>query len=377
MALAGAGASRDDGFLAWWLEELRALAPRLTVRRAARRYATVLFYRDGLIRVLEMRRGRASEVASFLLEPPRAATARLPAPIGQPAPTALVARLRRQRRLLLRLAPEHGLLVRDLLPAGAEPDLRAIVAHRLDTITPWTPEQACFDVEISERRADGRLVVTLAAVPRRLIERIRERLGELGIEVDGVDLGEAEAADAARFDLAGEGAARRGGALRLLFAATAGLALLVGAALAGSEIHARGVVVAERERTAAALEARLGDLREVRSRLERLRREANEVAGRFAAAPSPLHVLEELSRALPDEVFLSELELGGGQLRVAGFAPHAAAIVPLLEALPSLEDVRFQAPSSRTLLEDGKGGRREAERFVLAARVVGTRGGPP
>ena len=378
--MAGVGSAetvRSGGFLDWWLEELAALAPVRRARRPSRRQSTLLFWQDGVIRVLEARRGGTEEVGSFLLEPPRGGASRLPARLDQLAPAALLAELRGRRDLWLRLATEHGLLVRDLLPAEAERELRAIVEHRLDTLTPWTAEQAAFDVEIGGRRADGRLEVTVAAVPRSLLSRIRARLAELGIEVEGVDLGAAEAPPVARFDLAGDGARTSGSAARIVAGATAALLVLGAAALAGSEIHARSVVVAERERAAARLEARLADLGELRERLEALRREAGLLAQKLAAAPSALAVLEELSRALPDDAFLSELELSGDRLRIGGFAASASPLVPLLEQLPALEDVRFQAPSSKTIVEDPELGRREVERFVLAARVVGLRGGLP
>jgi general secretion pathway protein L len=369
--------ARGEGFLAWWLEELRALAPARRVRRPGPRRSTVLFWEDGVVRVFEARRAGVAEIGSFLLEPARKGARRLPARLDQLAPAALSAELRGRRRLLLRLSTAHGLLARDLLPAEAEPELRAIVANRLDTLTPWTAERAAFDVEINRRRPDGRLEVTVAAVPRALLERIRERLLELGIEVEGVDLGAADDPPVARFDLTGETARSSGSLLRLAAFALVGSLVLLGAALAGSEIHARSVVLGDRERAAALLEARLADLGELRERLLALRREAVLVAQRLAAAPSALGVLEALSRALPDDAFLSELELSGDRLRIAGFATNAAPLVPLLEELPALEDVRFQAPSSKTILEDPELGRREVERFVLAARVVGLWGDLP
>jgi general secretion pathway protein L len=369
--------ARAEGFLAWWLEELRALAPARRVRRPGPRRSTVLFWEDGVVRVFEARRAGVAEIGSFLLEPARKGARRLPARLDQLAPAALSAELRGRRRLLLRLSTAHGLLARDLLPAEAEPELRAIVANRLDTLTPWTAERAAFDVEINRRRPDGRLEVTVAAVPRALLERIRERLLELGIEVEGVDLGAADDPPVARFDLTGETARSSGSLLRLAAFALVGSLVLLGAALAGSEIHARSVVLGDRERAAALLEARLADLGELRERLLALRREAVLVAQRLAAAPSALGVLEALSRALPDDAFLSELELSGDRLRIAGFATNAAPLVPLLEELPALEDVRFQAPSSKTILEDPELGRREVERFVLAARVVGLWGDLP
>jgi general secretion pathway protein L len=378
MALKGAVETvRGEGFLAWWLEELRALAPARRVRRPGRRRSTVLFWEDGVVRVFEARRAGVAEIGSFLLEPPRKGAGRLPARLDELAPTTLSAALRGRRGILLRLSTAHGLVVRDLLPAEAEPELRAIVANRLDTLTPWTAERAAFDVEINDRRPDGRLEVTVAAVPRALLERIRERLLELGIEAERVDLGAADDPPVARFDLTGETARSSGSLVRLAAFALVGSLVLLGAALAGSEIHARSVVLGDRERAAVLLEARLADLDELRERLFALRREAVLVAQRLAAAPSVLSLLETLSRALPDDAFLSELELSGDRLRIAGFATNAAPLVPLLEELPALEDVRFQAPSSKTILEDPEFGRREVERFVLAARVVGLRGDLP
>jgi general secretion pathway protein L len=378
MALAGAAAEAgEDGFLAWWLEELRTLLPARRPRRRSAGRGPVLFYRDGVVRVLEARRGGVTETGSFLLERPRPGGDRLPARLDRPAPAALIDRLRRQRRLVLRFAPEHGLVGRDLLPAGAEAQLHDIVGHRLDALTPWTPEQAWFDVEVTARRPDGRIEVAVAALRRDLVQRVREGLAELGLEIGRVDLGDPDGPLRARFDLGDGDRAERGSMLRLVAAGTLGALLLGGLALAGSEIHARSVVLTDRTRAAAALEERLSDLPALRERLETLRSEAGLVAGRLRSTPSALAVLEELSRLLPDDVYLSELALERDRLQIGGFAASASPLVPLLEALPSLEDVRFDAPSSKAVLAGADGERRELERFALAARVVGRRGVMP
>lgn len=378
MALAGGTvAAGADGFLAWWLDELRALLPPRRARRRAALRGPLLFYRDGVVHVLEARKGAPAEIGSFLLERPRAGADRLPARIDQLAPPVLLDRLRRHRRLVLRFAPEHGLLGRDLLPAGAEARLRDIVGHRLDSLTPWTAEQAWFDVEVTARRPDGRIEVAVAAVQRELVQRVRERLADLGLEVGRVDLGGDRDPLRARFDLGDSERPERGSVLRLIVAGGVALLLLAGLALAASEIHARSVMLADRARAAAALEERLSDLPELRERLEALRAEVGLLAERLRSTPSALTVLEELSRILPDDVFLSELSLERDRLQIGGFAASASPLVPLLEALPSLEDVRFHAPSSKTVLAAGDGERREVERFALAARVTGRRGAIP
>lgn len=362
------------GFLAWWLDELAAVVPSPGPRRGTDRRAVLLFYRDGLVRVLERQRSGLVELASFLLEEPQRGETALPVLRGREPPAAVLARLRRRRGLILRFDPAHALLVRDLLPAGAEAELREILAHRLDVLTPWSADQAVFDVEVSRVREDGRLEVTVAVAPRARVEQLRSRLDELGIAIERVDVGELDDQPVPRFDLlAGERGPRRPTVLLALIGVLAAAAL-AGLVVAGSEIHARSVVLAERERVANALAERLADLPALRTRLEALRTEVGLVAERLRTTPSALAVLEELSRALPDEVFLSELQLARDRLSVTGYGPSAAPLVPLLEDLPSLEDVRFNAPSTRAAAPGFEGARREVERFALVARVTGSRG---
>ncbi|MCS6778681.1 MAG: PilN domain-containing protein [Geminicoccaceae bacterium] len=363
------------GFFRWWMDELAAVLPSPGFRRAPDRRAVLLFYRDGLVRVLEQRRSGPVERDAFVLGAPQQREAALPAPRGRGSPADALARLRRRRGLVLRLAPAHALLVRDLLPAGAEAELREIVAHRLDVLTPWSAEQALFDVEISRFREDGRLEVTVAAAPRARVEQLRAQLEDLGIEIERVDVGELDDRPIPRFDLlAAERGARPPTAVFVLVGilAAAALAALV---VAGSEIHARSVVLAERERVAKALAERLADLPALRSRLETLRTEVAAVAERLRTTPSALAVLEQLSGALPDDVFLSELQLARDRLSIVGYGPSAAPLVPLLEDLSSLEDVRFNAPSTRAAAPGIDGTRREVERFALVAKVSGSRGG--
>jgi general secretion pathway protein L len=64
-------------------------------------------------------------------------------------------------------------------------------------------------------------------------------------------------------------------------------------------------------------------------------------------APSAAIVLEALSRALPDTAHLTELNLHGATLNIAGLTSDAPSLIAPLERSGSLTDVRFSAPTTR------------------------------
>ena len=104
-------------------------------------------------------------------------------------------------------------------------------------------------------------------------------------------------------------------------------------------------------------------------RVDALRAQARFLADDRGSRPSPLLVLEVLSRLLPDTVWLTETTLDGNELSISGFAEDASTLVPLVEAAPEFEQVRFQAPSTRVTVRSGEDGERQVERFALRAVI--------
>lgn len=352
-------------FVAWWLEELRGFLPRRRRRRAAAGRVAVLLVDHDEVTAALVARGSVQELGRFRLGTGAGSAA------AQPEAEATLAELRRLKApVVLRLAPRYGLVRGDTLPATAEPHLREIVAHKLDLLTPWSAEQALFDPEIVDHRADGQLEVRVTAVPSAPVTRIMERLTALGLTVASVDLAGAERWAPPRLNLLGGPVP----GTRKLPVGWALLAVLLVVAAMGlswswSEIHARRLVIDERRQFEQALLRRLADVPELRQRIDTMREEAGVVAKRVADQPSPLIVIEVLSRLLPDTVWLTELSLQGRELVIGGYAPDAAQLVPLLEASPHFADVRFRAPSVKAKIPTADGGQHEVERFMLAGVV--------
>jgi general secretion pathway protein L len=93
------------------------------------------------------------------------------------------------------------------------------------------------------------------------------------------------------------------------------------------------------------------------------------ISERVSSLPSPIVVLEVLSRLLPDGVWLTGLSLQGDTLSITGFAREPARLIPLLEQSPHFAEVAFRAPSTQTTVRVADGRDMSLERFSLAARV--------
>lgn len=88
------------------------------------------------------------------------------------------------------------------------------------------------------------------------------------------------------------------------------------------------------------------------ARLMRSQRESAELDAANARARSPgvpSQVIATLGRLMPPTAFVQHLEWDGRQWKIEGSAVDAAALVPRLDAVPTFEQVRSLAPSTRFL----------------------------
>lgn len=369
-----AGEQPGGGPLRWWLGELRDLLPGGPRRsgRSSRRAALQLRLERPFVRVLARRGQRLEPVGSFLLPeggegpapPHRAADGQL---WGEPALRKALER--HKDAVALVLGPDDALLCTDLLPASAEGELARIVPHKIDLLTPWPAERVYAAHRVAARRPDGTLEILLAVAPRARVDDLVRRLGALGIAPAAVDVAGEDGGRAAGLDLLHAEAPPRGNRLAALLLAALAVAALGAAGWAGAALWQRQGQLAEQRQLAAALEERLADLPALRERLAALQAEAGFLASDRRGRPSPLIVLESMSRLLPDTVWLSEVKLDERGLVIAGMAEDSSALIPLIERAPEFSGVRFQTPSTRVRVRTADGGEREVERFAIGAAV--------
>ncbi|MFN9967258.1 MAG: PilN domain-containing protein [Lysobacteraceae bacterium] len=235
--------------------------------------------------------------------------------------------------------PARDGLVRELVvPAAAEPQLDAVLRHEIDRQTPFPPDQVVFAGQVLSRDAKaGQLRVELAVLPRARLDAALAALGPLAERLAGVDLDDAAHRAGRRRNLLPAPSRRvrvdRDGRLRA--------ALLGGAALA--LVLAGLVTLAHRERALADLEARRDaafdaarQARALRAQLDGAATAANFLAETRAARPTALEVLDDLTRRLPDDVYLTRLMIEQDRVTMTGLAVSSGSVVAPLQGSPFL-----------------------------------------
>jgi Tfp pilus assembly protein PilN len=102
-------------------------------------------------------------------------------------------------------------------------------------------------------------------------------------------------------------------------------------------------------------------LRQDETELQKVTKELNYLSSLEQRKGEVLRILDELTKIIPTNAYLSNLRYRDRILEIQGNAENASALIPLLERSPLLENVGFNAPSNR--------GRDNRETFSLKAEI--------
>jgi general secretion pathway protein L len=281
------------------------------------------------------------------------------APLDQHPRTLLGRGAPRQPRWVLAI-PASRAIVKDLsLPAAVRSRLGEVLRFELDRHTPFNTETALFGYEELPSAVAGAVSVRLAAVPRRQVQDWLDVLSRAGVAPDQVIV---------RIDPVGSAAIpllwhplRDKRARRPVLWALAVTVVLVVALLLVPLLAKRGVMQELDRRHAAILpeaQAVAAIDREREALLERLNEPLRERESRRRI----VDILRDLTETIPEQGHIYSLRIEDGDLRIDGETTTATALIEPLEALPSLQEVRFLSPTSRVL--------DQRERFQIGARIA-------
>lgn len=271
-----------------------------------------------------------------------------------------LARSAQRAFVMLELGSEEIVSRRISVPAQARDLLPGIVRNQIERLSPWRATQACYGFDIQDGAEPNNLEVRVLITPRAVVDDARRRLAALGLHVDAVVAGGASVGAA---DGAAQGAANTITLWsRLADADSARLIRLrwvIGGAMAAAVCLAV-VLNVWAFMAGAAADAESDGIGAEIARLQR------QVKGTYspqsiASLPSAERawalketalvsaiVIETLSRALPDSAYLTELNIDGSTVRIAGIAKDAPALIAPLEQSGQFKDVHFYAPTTRS-----------------------------
>jgi general secretion pathway protein L len=351
------------GLVHWWLGEMAGMVPDRLRRRLAR-------HGDRLVLLL----GQAA--ATLYLETRQ--DMRMLGEIDLRAdaePQFRVAALLRRHGFAqengrapacLRLTADRVLRTTIDLPMAAEGNLGEVVSYEIDRHTPFRAEQAAFAHRIIERDVGAqRLRVDLTVVPRPLINEAMAVASGLCLDVTAVEVAERGGNHAASGNLLPEtspAAAQSGrGILNYGLAAAAAVLALIALVLhLESMQRADDAIAQEVAKTKKSLTASVA----LQKDIDTLSKEERFLSDRKRERLTASRLLLDTTHILPDDTWLSEWQLSGNEVQLAGYTQSASSLVELLERSKVFKDTTFQSPT----VQDGQHGGRE--RFHFSTRIV-------
>jgi len=377
-------------FWAWWTRELAPLvpaAPRAAVRRKLLRPVlafgqdTAVLWEpratDGTLAYVASARVPLQGDATAVQQAGRAAIDGLPKvpwSAGPGAPKVVVA-----------LAPGQVLRKRLVLPAAVEPDLKQTLAYDLDRHTPFKPDELWFDAAVVGRDAQrGEIRVDWAAALRTTVAEAKKRAESFGATVAAVTPdapGDEGPVTTGRSRLNLLPAAERPAVAWWrrwrVWAPLAACALVALVAIVLPIWQKRAYVIALTQTTEQA-RVQADAASALRNQLETATNDYNYVLGRKYGFPSSVQVLEDVTKLLPDDTWLTQLDVRSAkgskepkrELLLRGESANAGRLVTLLEDSKAFIEAAPRSPTTK--IQPGPG-----EIFDVGAQVAPVAPPPP
>lgn len=343
-------------FLRWWGRELAALVPPV-LRPKHRPPARMLWVgiESGAVVLWRLAAGKRVEIGRVEFSSGEAADHKI----------AFQALHERAGALPLGLCiPANQVLRKEIaLPLAAAENLHDVLGFELGRQTPFTASQAYYDQRVlREDRVNGRLHVLLGVAARAGIDDILARLAEWGATLRAIVASDELEGGGNCLDLLPPRLRpKRGRAGVWLGISAATVTLVLFAVLLAIPLWKKREVVIALQPVLAQAQQRAGVVDGLKREQERLQAEHNFPIEHKLATPSRVALLDEVTRILPDNTWLQQLEIRGAEVSMQGTTLSSAKLIGLFEQSSLLENAHFKSPLVKV-----QGGE---ERFQLGAAM--------
>lgn len=345
-------------FLRWWLGELSSLVPsQMRSPSLDAESFTLVDYDESVVLLRRFQNGQLRDADSLMLQTLD--------PAGQ-------------RELFLAALDKAGAGLRDVvltlprdrilrktltLPLATEENLRQVLEFQMEEHTPFPASRLYFGYRVTERDFQrGQLAVEFVATPRDGVDASVKALNDWGATVRAVVAEETLTPG----KLVNMLPTAQGKSPSLLIQGInpwlAGLVVVLAlAAMAAPLLIKREAIVQllpwlDKGKTAA--EAADTLRRELEARVD----EHNYLLEKRQMLPPVIMALEELSRVLPDDTWVQQLDIKGKELQIQGETASSVRLIGLFEQSGTFYDASFRSPLT-------KGQASGSERYQLALQM--------
>jgi len=259
-------------------------------------------------------------------------------------------------RHVLVLAADAVLLQTIHLPVAAARNLSAVVGYELDRYTPFEADRLYF-VARQERRTPTQLQVTLVAILRERLDQILSDCAALGLQPHRVDVGDLgidllPAPLRPRPRPPGKGLQR---SLPWLCGA-----LLIAAMLLW--LNDRQRVLDTMYDSVQKQKAQVAEVHALRQQLLATRGAVQYLTRRKVAQPPLVALLDDLTRCLPADTWLDQLDIKGSEIAFSGQSAKASALITRIKGCHRLDNAQFEG----VIQPDARSGK---DQFALRAHL--------
>ncbi|MGH7001950.1 MAG: PilN domain-containing protein, partial [Stellaceae bacterium] len=265
----------------------------------------------------------------------------------------------------IRLPAEAALRTSMVLPLAAQSNLAQVVSFELDRRTPFKSDEIYFTHRLVKRdNAAQRLVVELTVVPCPVVDDAVGLASRLGLDLGVLEVASPEPRARPSGNLLPTRpqplAARLPG---FAIAGLSGLAAILACAVLTIPIY-------RAHRAAEALSAELAQVKRQADESLRLQKEIDAeiqesgfLGARKRQAVSASETIDMLTRLLPDDTYLTEMDLSNATMQISGIAASASGVLGLLDQSQRFTDAAFRSP----VIQDQRTSR---EQFNISAKIA-------
>jgi general secretion pathway protein L len=361
----GSGRTRLEGAVAdawhWWIGELAACVPSTLRQRFASSRGRLLLIIDaeGDNLIEETGDGRRS-LGRLDVDAPRdrRTIARLPR-----------ARQGEHRPIAIRLDTRHALRTTASLPLAAERNLAQVIGFEFERLVPFKQSEVYFAYRVTARdKATQTIAVELTIVPHAKLAKIAAALPGLGFQAEEIHVADPSVAASTIIPIASENRITRSRSSRWINLGLGAIAIMLAIACAAIPLWRDTATLGSLDTQIANARRQAEASATLQKQIDAESRDQRFLIDRKQASPTVTELLATLTQLLPDDSYLTELDVKGDTVKMIGLTGSATALLAAIAKSPSFRDASFESSITR----DTKTSR---ERFDIGAHIA-KRGSP-
>jgi general secretion pathway protein L len=269
----------------------------------------------------------------------------------------------RQSILIL---PRDKVLSRELtLPLATEDNLSEVLSFEMDKETPFTADQVYYEYVVTRRSSSSKtLVLELFVTPRYIVDESLAALANENLHPDIVAPHSADNANGHKVNLMPLRQGRNTGftqaRLNQLLATLALLLLIVTLAL---PIMQKAHAINSLEEAISQAMTAASENNQLRLDVEKLVKGSKYLVERKRTEKTMMHLLNEISRVIPDDTWVNRIDIAHGELQLQGQSGSTPGLIDLIEESPAFHKAQFRSPITQVA-------RTNQERFHLSTNFL-------